>query len=82
MQDKIKQYVALIGGFLGALYLALQVSGVEFLWFNPETIDAWMGVLNAFIPFVLIAYGIYKNQYLLSEKAKLQENELKRKNLK
>lgn len=80
--DKVKQFVALIGGFLGALYLALQATGLEFLWFNPDTINAWMGVLNAGIPFVLIAYGIYKNQYLLTKKAKVQEKELENKGLK
>ena len=80
--DKAKQFVALIGGFLGAVYLALQATGLELLWFNPDTINAWMGVLNAGIPLVLIGYGIYKNQYLLTERAKKQEKELQNKGLK
>lgn len=80
--DKAKQFVGLIGGFLGALYLALTASGIELLWFNPDTINTWMAVLNAGIPLAFIAYGIYKNQYLLSEKARKQEEELKRKGLK
>lgn len=80
--DKSKQYVAMIGGFLGSLYLALQATGIEFLWFNQETIDAWMAVLNAGIPLVLVAYGVYKNQYVLTNKAKRQEEMLKEKNMK
>lgn len=80
--DKAKQFVGLIGGFLGAFYLALQATGLEFLWFNPDTINAWMGVLNAGIPFALIAYGIYKNQYLITKKAKKQEKALQDEGLK
>lgn len=82
MSDKVKQLTAMIGGFAGALYLALQTSGITLQWFNPESIDAWLAVLNALIPLVLVAYGIYKNQYLLTEKARVQEEELKKKGLK
>ncbi|WMZ83832.1 hypothetical protein QS432_13050 [Staphylococcus pseudintermedius] len=32
MEDKIKQFIALIGGFVGALYLALQASGISAEW--------------------------------------------------
>ena len=28
-KDKVKQFVALVGGFLGALYLALNASGIS-----------------------------------------------------
>lgn len=82
MTDKTKQLVAMIGGFAGALYLALQTSGITLQWFNPESIDAWLAVLNALIPLVFVAYGIYKNQYLLTDKARGQEKELKSKGLK
>jgi len=75
-KEKVKQFVAMIGGFLGALYLALQTTGIEFPWFNVETIDAWMAVLNAGIPLAFVAYGIYKNQYLLTEKAREQEKHM------
>lgn len=80
--DKAKQFVAMIGGFLGAIYLALQATGIEFFWFNQETINAWLGVINAGIPLVFVAYGIYKNQYVLTQKAKKQEKELQNKGLK
>ena len=75
-KEKVKQFVAMIGGFLGALYLALQVSGIEFPWFNTQSIDAWMAVLNAGIPLAFVIYGIYKNQYLLTERAREQERKL------
>lgn len=75
-KEKVKQFVAMIGGFLGALYLALQATGIEFLWFNVETIDAWLAVLNAGIPLAFVAYGIYKNQYLLTKKAREQEKRM------
>lgn len=80
--DKLKQYIAMIGGFLGALYLALQASGIEFEWFNDNTINAWMNALNAGVPLLFVAYGIYKNQYLLTSKAKKQEDVLKEEGLK
>ena len=35
--DKLKQYIGLFGGMLGALYLALNASGIEFL-FNARLI--------------------------------------------
>jgi protein-S-isoprenylcysteine O-methyltransferase Ste14 len=80
--DKIKQFVALIGGFLGALYLALQSVGITAEWFNPDSINAWLEVLNAGIPLLLIAYGIYKNTFVITDKARKQEQELERQGMK
>ncbi|MFV5767185.1 phage holin [Mammaliicoccus sciuri] len=75
--DKLKQYIAMVGGFLGALYLALNASGISAEWINPEKVDLWLNVLNAGLPFVLVAYGVYKNTYLVTTKAKEQEQTLK-----
>lgn len=80
--DKLKQYVAMVGGLLGAFYAFLNTIDVEYAFFNPESIDGFLGVLSAFVPFVLIAYGIYKNQYIITDKAKQQEYVLKQKGLK
>lgn len=80
--DKIKQYIAMFGGFLGALYLALNASGISAEWINPEKVDLWLNVLNAGLPFVLVAYGVYKNTYIVTEKAKEQEKTLKENNMK
>lgn len=80
--DKAKQYVALIGGLLGAILLFLQSMDVHWQWFNENSIDAFTNVLIAGIPFVLVAYGVYKNTYIVTRKAKQQEEELKRKGLK
>lgn len=80
--DKVKQLVALIGGWLSAVLLFLQSLGVEFAWFTEETIGTFTGVLMATVPFVLVAYGVYKNSYVITDKAKRQEKELKEKGLK
>ncbi|WP_239700370.1 phage holin [Mammaliicoccus sp. D-M17] len=76
-KDKIKQFVALIGGFLGALYLALNTSGISAEWINPHKVDAWVNVLNTGIPIALTFYGVYKNTFIVTDKAKKQEEMLK-----
>nr|WP_285851234.1 phage holin [Sporosarcina aquimarina] len=80
--DKLKQYIGLFGGLASAVFLFLHTIGIQFTWFNPASIGAFSGVLVAAIPFVLIVYGVYKNSYILTEKAKKQEKELKRRGLK
>ena len=81
-QDKAKQWIALIGGMLGALLLFLNSLGVSFAWFNDDSINSFTNFLVTMVPFVLVLYGIYKNQYLLSKKAKEQEELLKEHNKK
>ena len=80
--DKLKQIIAMVGGFLGAVLLFLQALGVQYEWFTQSTIDSFLGVLIAGVPLAMIFYGIYKNTYLITEKAKEQENELKKRGLK
>lgn len=80
--DKLKQYIAFIGGMLGALYLFAQTVGVQFEWLNDASINSFVVLLNSLIPLVLIGYGIYKNQYLVTQKAKTQEKVLERNGLK
>ena len=80
--DKLKQYIGLFGGLLSAILLFLGTLNVEFEWFNMESIGALEGVLIAAVPFVLLVYGVYKNTYVLSEKAKKQERALKQRGLK
>ncbi|MFJ5621992.1 phage holin [Peribacillus loiseleuriae] len=80
--DKAKQYVAMIGGVLGALLLFFQALGFEITWFNESTIDAFTNFLITAVPLVLALYGVYKNQYLLTKKAKEQEEALKKQGLK
>ena len=81
-KDKAKQWIALVGGMLGALLLFLDSVGIKFIWFNTESINSFTNLLATLVPFALVVYGIYKNQYLLSKKAKDQEEILKRNNLK
>lgn len=80
--DKIKQFVALIGGFLGALYLALNASGISAEWINPQKVDLWVNVLNTGVPIALTFYGVYKNTFIIKHKAKVQEEYLKEEGLK
>lgn len=80
--DKLKQFIGLFGGFLSAVLLFLGTLNVKFEWFNATTIEAFIAVLIAFVPFVLLMYGVYKNSYVFSEKAKKQERVLKQKGLK
>lgn len=80
--DKLKQYIGLFGGLLGAILLFLRTLNIEYAWFNESTIDGLTGVLLAAIPFVLVAYGVWKNSYVITDKAKQQEKVLKRNGLK
>lgn len=80
--EKLKQYIALFGGWLGAVLLFFKSIGITLAHFNNESINAFVGVLEASVPFILVAYGVYKNSYLLSKKAKEQEQHLKEKGLK
>lgn len=82
MDDKLKQYVALFGAWLSAVLLFLGTLNIKFVWFNAASIEAFVAVLIAFISFALLIYGIYKNTYVLSEKAKKQEWALKQRGVK
>jgi SPP1 family holin len=80
--DKTKQYVAMIGGVLGTLLLFFQSLGFQVEWFNEHTINSFTNFLTALIPFGFALYGVYKNQYLVTKKAKKQEAVLKKQGLK
>ncbi|MGE7624605.1 phage holin [Viridibacillus sp. NPDC096237] len=80
--DKLKQYIALFGGLLLAVLLFLGSLGVDLWWFNDSTIDTFINVLIAAVPFVLVVYGVYKNSYIITKQAKEQEKSLKQKGLK
>ncbi|MFP7199672.1 phage holin [Lysinibacillus halotolerans] len=80
--DKLKQYIALFGGLLSAILLFLQSLGINFTWFTDDTINAFVEVLIAAVPFVLVIYGVYKNTYIVTKKAKEQEKALEKKGLK
>lgn len=80
--DKLKQYIALFGGWLGGLYLLLQQLNVQFEWFTTATIDSFVGLLSLSVPFILVGYGVWKNSYIVSKKAKAAERLLKEKGMK
>ncbi len=81
-KDKLKQYIAFVGGALGGILLFLQSLDIEFLHFNNDTIDAFVGMLESFVPLALVGYGVWKNQYIVTRKAKEQEATLKYKGMK
>lgn len=68
MNDKLKQYIGLFGGWLSAFLLFLGTLNVKFEWFNQESIDAFVVVLITAVPFFLIIYGVWKNTYLVKTK--------------
>lgn len=80
--DKLKQYIGLFGGLLSAVLLFLQSLGITLTWFTDETIDAFVNTALAAVPFVLVVYGVWKNTYLMSKRAKKQEEKLKEEGLK
>ena len=82
MNEKLKQLVALFGGWLSALLLYLGALNVKFEWFDQDSITALETFLMASIPFGIALYGVYKNSYRLSKKAKKQEETLKKNGLK
>jgi len=68
--EKLKEYIALFGGLLGAVLLFLQTLGFEFAWFTDKSIEAFTNALLAAVPFILIIYGVWKNTYVVTKKAK------------
>lgn len=80
--DKLKQYIALFGGLLSAVLLFFQSIGINLKWYTDNSINAFTEVLLAAVPFALVVYGIYKNTYVVSKVAKIQEKELEKKGLK
>lgn len=80
--DKLKLYIALFGGLHSAILLFLRSLGINFTWFTDDTINAIVEVLLNAVPFVLVIYGVYKNTYIVTKKAKEQEKTLKEVGLK
>lgn len=80
--DKLKEYIALFGGLLSAVLLFLQALGIELFWFTDASIEAFINVALAAVPFVLVVYGVWKNTYVVSDRAKEQAKKLKEEGLK
>ena len=77
-----KDIVILVTAALSALMLFLGTIGVAFDWFTEESIGAFGVLLGAVIALVVALYGIYKNTYAITAKARKQDAELKRRGLK
>lgn len=55
---------------MGSIYLFLQTIGVSFDWFTEDSIDAFSNCVAASIALAVVAYGIYKNTYVLTSRAR------------
>ena len=78
----LKDILTLLGGFLTALLFFLGTIDVKFNWFTVDSINAFIWVLSAFIALVVNVYAVYKNTYVITKKARMQKEELKKKGLK
>ena len=78
----IKDILTLVGGFLSSLLFFLSTIGITFSWFTEDSINAFIWVISAFITLVVNLYAVYKNTYVITKKARMQKEELKKKGLK
>lgn len=82
MKDNIKEISILVTGFLSALMGFLATLNIEFQWLSEASINAFGVFLVATIVLIVAVYSIYKNTFVVTKKAKMQKEELKRKGLK
>ena len=76
-KDKIKQYISQFGGMVALLYLALQASGIEVDFLNPDHVQPWINFLMVFIPALIGLYGVYKRKKSREQEKVLKDNNLK-----
>lgn len=77
-----KDIVILVTGFLSSVLLFLGTINVYFEWFTMDSINAFGALLGSAIVLAGALYGVYKNTYAVTEKARRQAEELERKGLK
>lgn len=75
-----KDIVTLVGGFLTALLLFLGTVGIQFEWFNQDSIDAFLILLGASIALGVNIVAVWRNTYV-SKKAQKQKEELEKRDL-
>lgn len=78
----LKDILTLVCGFLSALLFFFSTIGITFSWFTQDSINAFIWVISAFVTLVINLYAVYKNTYVITKKARLQKEELKKKGLK
>lgn len=81
-KENLKEYITYFGGLLSAVLLFLQTQGLSFDWFTSESINAFLNVLTAAIPLVLLGFAVHKNTYIMTKKARKQKEVLKESGLK
>ena len=81
MNNKGKDFVTQLGGFLTGLLFFLTTVGITFEWFTVESIDAFVVLISAGIALGVNGYAVWKNTYL-TKKAEAQKRVLERNGLK
>lgn len=80
--DAAKEIAKLVTGWLGAAAGVLATLNIKYEWLTPESINAFGLFLIATVMLVTTVYGVYKNSYVMTKKAKMQSNVLKQRGLK
>jgi len=81
-KENAKELATLITGWLTALMGFLATLNIKFEWLTEASINAFGVFIVATIILVVSVYAIYKNTFVITDKAKKQKEELKRKGLK
>lgn len=81
-KETAKEIATLVTGWLGALMGVLATLNIKFEWLTDASISAIGVFIVATIMLVVGIYSVYKNTFVVTEKAKRQKAELKRKGLK
>lgn len=73
-----KDVVSQVVSFLSAAMMFLGTLNIHFEWLTKESINAFGVVLTAAIALGITLYGIYKNHFGFTQKAKNQKAWLKK----
>lgn len=69
--ENVREWLVLLAGFVGALKLALASVGLHF--YTQEQADTFIAAIEALIPLVIVSYAVYKNTYVVTDKAKKEK---------
>ena len=81
-KESAKELATLITGWLTALMGFLATLNIKYEWLTEASINALGVFIVATIILVVSSYAIYKNSFVITDKAKKQKEELKRRGLK
>ncbi|TDL34588.1 hypothetical protein E2R51_02400 [Jeotgalibacillus sp. S-D1] len=67
LTNKQKDFIKLLSGFLSALLPFLAIMGISFEWFNEDSINAFIFLVGALIPFLGSLYATWMNTFYRGE---------------